>query len=116
MAWYWIVCIVFCYFLLGAIFGEVWDAIEHCDEDFKAALLLVWPIIIALGILIFLLYLIHTLGKFLVNTILARIDDIGNLIYMQRQKHRQKKTRKASCPYYKKGYSNEEIDDIDYDR
>lgn len=116
MAWYWIVCIVFGYFLLGAIIGEVWDFVGYCGEDLKIACLLFWPLVIVVGIALGLLYLIQALGKFLVNTILARIDDIGNFIYQQRQKRRQKEAQKASCPKNKKGYSKEEIDDIDYDR
>jgi len=116
MAWYWIVCIAFAYFLFGAVIGEVWDAIEGCDDDFKVTLVLIWPLLIALGILLCLFYLIQALGKFLVNTVVARIEDIGNFIYIQRQKRRQKKAQKASCPKNKKGCSKEEIDDIDYDR
>lgn len=116
MAWYWIVCIVFCYVLFGAIVGEVWDIIAGCDEDFKIVAIFFWPLLITIGIILGLFYLIQALGKFLVNTTLAIIDDIGNFIYMQRQKHRQKKAQKASCPYYKKGCSKKEIDDIDYDR
>lgn len=116
MAWYWIVCIVFGYLLFGAIFGEIWHAVDGCDEDFKIACLLVWPLVIVVSITIGLLYLIQVFGKFLANTILAKIDDIGNFIYKQRQKRRQKKAQKALCPENKKGYSKEEIDDIDYDR
>ena len=116
MAWYWIVCIVFGYFLLGAIIGEIWDAVGYCDEGFKAILVIVWPLMVVVGIAVGLFYLIQALGKFIVNLILARIEDIGNFIYMKRQKRRQKKAQKASCPKNKKGYSNEEIDDIDYDR
>lgn len=73
MAWYWIVCIVFGYFLLGAIFGEVLDAVDGYDENFKVAALFFWPLIIALGITFGLLYLIQELGKFLINTILDRL-------------------------------------------
>lgn len=116
MAWYWIVCIVFGYVLLGAIIGEVWDIIAGCDEDFKIVALFFWPLLIAVGIIIGLFYLIQALGKFLVNLILAGIEDIGDFIYIQRLIRRQKKVQKAPCPEYKKGYSKEEIDDIDYDR
>ena len=116
MAWYWIVCIVVGYFLLGAITGEIWDAVEGCDDNFKAFSLVLWPLLIAVCIVIGLLLLIQMLGKFLVNTIRARIEDIDYFIYAQRLKRRQKKAQKALRPENKKGYSNEEIDDIDYDR
>lgn len=116
MAWYWIVCIVFGYFLLGAIIGEIFDAVEGCDEEFKVAILFFWPLIIAVVIIIGLFELIQALGKFLVNLIMAGIEDTDNFIYKQCQKRRQKKAQKASCPENKKGYSKEEIDDIDYDR
>ena len=116
MAWYWIVCIAFGYLLLGAIIVEVWDIIGHCDEDLKIGVIIFWPPLIVVAIVLGLLFLIHELGKFLVNTILTGIENTGDFIYTQCQKHRQKKAQKASRPENKKGCSKEEIDDIDYDR
>ena len=110
MEWYWIVCIVFCYVLFGAIIGEIWDAIAGCDNTFKTCSLFIWPLLITAILIAYSLCLIQKLGEFLVNLIMIKT------IYMRRPKRRQKKAQKASCPENKKGHSREEIDDIDYDR
>ena len=116
MAWYWIVCIVLGYLLLGAVIGEIWDNVDYCGEDFKLAILVAWPIILAIVLVFGSIAVIQGIGEFIVNAVGARIEGIGDFIYIQRQKRRQKKAQKALCPKNKKGCSKGEIDDIDYDR
>lgn len=115
MEWYWIVLIIVGYLLMGGISVAIADHFDGgIDDDFAAALVLFWPIILAVFIVLCVIFGIVEGCRWVANKLFYTFAILIDRIKSRRE---LRKAKKASCSQYE--YAEEPdsmIDDIDYVR
>lgn len=109
MEWYWIVLIIVGYLFIGGISAAMDDRLEGgIEEDFAAALVLFWPIILAAFLAFSIAFGIVKGCKWVANTINLLIDKI-------KSRRELRKAKKALRSQYENAEEPDSvIDDIDY--
>lgn len=115
MEWYWIVLIIVGYLLMGGISAVIADRLDGgIDDDFTAALVLFWPIILAVFLALSIIFGIVEGCKWIANKLFCAINFLIDKIKSRRE---LRKAKKASRSQYECAEEPDSmIDDIDYVR